>query len=220
VYPEPLPSGHCRRERFRCGLERPRCPMCDHPLTFECFTRIRALPLERRGRLTIAPATRLVSYQQMMLELKGDPAATLLMGRHCSQVDSISPGPATSMAQPITRFETLSNSNFVLFRSFAVVVISVNCDQPSEQQTSEVTGCRGVMSKSSTARTGLRAHRFVRHGCYCVPTTGTGAVALHLPTKETNGTKSSEHETLDAISQFFRGGFEPRPSLHTSHTDS
>ena len=40
-----------------------RCPMCNHPLTFECLTRIRPPPLEFRGRSLDRMNTRSESLQ-------------------------------------------------------------------------------------------------------------------------------------------------------------
>jgi len=39
---------------------------------------------------------------------------------------------STSMAQPITRLEIFASSTFVLFVSFVVVLISLDCHQPAE----------------------------------------------------------------------------------------
>ena len=40
-----------------------RCPVCDHPLQFECFTRIRPPPLEFRGRSLDLAITRSETVQ-------------------------------------------------------------------------------------------------------------------------------------------------------------
>ena len=40
-----------------------RCPVCDHPLQFECFTRIRPPPLEFRGRSLDLAITRFETVQ-------------------------------------------------------------------------------------------------------------------------------------------------------------
>ena len=79
------------------------------------------------------------------------------------------------MAQSITRLESSSNSSFVLFVSFVVVVIALSCDQHSEWQSFDPTGCEPA-------------------------TFGTGEVGVHLTTKDTKCTKESESKAFDAKS--------------------
>jgi hypothetical protein len=99
-----------------------------------------------------------------------------------------------STAQPIPRFESSSNSNFVLFVSFVVAVLPRICSQRSEWRTTAVTGPppKGYEFKSGVDGGSGGAPCSPRS--FPIPTTGSGVVAHHLTTKDTKSTKESEND--------------------------